>query len=211
MIPGIPRGIERLESETSNMERVQASVIPPSSRALPGSLISGSQTTKPDYDDVLTKVSHEAFRSLPHEFDRRLIDEAGFRDAISQREPREFLAAPSSLVAHAPIFIDGDREFARQAALERWEGSGREGDPYIIESLLIEATDSHLIHIQHTTVWFEIRNCRLDGRNHAHNGIYLLSLPYATLRGNVIQNSKVGIALETVRASSVLKNTVTDF
>ncbi|MGY5875433.1 MAG: NosD domain-containing protein, partial [Candidatus Thorarchaeota archaeon] len=71
---------------------------------------------------------------------------------------------PSLLGDPAPTFhdaieINGDSDFATQAAENDWPGDGSEGTPYIIEGLTIEA--EFCIRILHVTVHFEIRDCIL--------------------------------------------------
>ncbi|MFW9803620.1 MAG: NosD domain-containing protein [Candidatus Thorarchaeota archaeon] len=102
------------------------------------------------------------------------------------------------------IFIDDNLDFETLG----FPGNGKEQDPYIIEGYVLANSDSHLIHVQDTTVYFEIRNCQLDGLTQDYYGIYLLNVQHANVSSNVIQNCNEGIYLNTVVDSLVQENTV---
>ena len=54
-------------------------------------------------------------------------------------------SAESDYTPHDPIFIDGNDDFALQAANESWPGDGSEANPYVIEGLEINISDIHCI------------------------------------------------------------------
>lgn len=86
---------------------------------------------------------------------------------------------------HAPIFIDGNADFAAQASGEGWQGDGNQGNPYIIQNYEINAQDTaHGIHINSTNVYFEINNCYI------HNGSWTIFEKY---HGIVLENVENGI------------------
>ncbi|MFW9964812.1 MAG: NosD domain-containing protein, partial [Candidatus Sifarchaeia archaeon] len=89
-------------------------------------------------------------------------------------------------------------------------GEGTEAEPYIIENLVIETSFTNLIHIQDTTVFFEIRFCELDGLTQGYYGIYLLNVQNADVTGNVVRNCNEGIYLDTVLNSLVYRNTASN-
>jgi parallel beta-helix repeat protein len=68
-------------------------------------------------------------------------------------------------VAHSPISIRNDIDFANQALAEGWPGNGSSNNPYRIEGLDIKSTDidTPCILISDTTVYFSIRHCTLRG------------------------------------------------
>ncbi len=66
------------------------------------------------------------------------------------------------LMDHDPIVISSDADFASQAASEPWSGSGTEGDPYVIQGYLINASSANYgISISGTTVHFIVRSCHV--------------------------------------------------
>ena len=82
-------------------------------------------------------------------------------------ENLNFQYAESAYITHAPIYINGNAQFASTAASNGWSGDGTEGNPFIIENLEIQAalTDTAAIQIVSTTVHFIIRDCSLAGKN----------------------------------------------
>jgi parallel beta-helix repeat protein len=64
--------------------------------------------------------------------------------------------------AHSPIYINGDADFANQAAANGWNGTGTSADPYIIENYDINGFGAgYSIRIMNTRVNFSIQNCTL--------------------------------------------------
>jgi len=57
---------------------------------------------------------------------------------------------------HAPILINGNADFATQAAANGWSGAGTVGDPYVIENLEIntDIDGQSAIYINNTDVFF---------------------------------------------------------
>ena len=141
------------------------------------------------------------------------LDQTSLRTEYSETEKENVLAdklmssnlilKEKILIRSPSIYIEKNSDFKDLG----FKGNGLEGDPYIIENLVITSPNIPLIHIQDTTVFFEIRNCELDGVNQAY-GIYLVNVKHANVTGNVIQNCKVGIYLHTVPDSSILRNTI---
>jgi hypothetical protein len=76
-----------------------------------------------------------------------------------------------SLTAHAPIYINGNSQFASQALSEGWQGDGSPGNPYIIEGYDIDArvvAGVYCIHIESTSVHFVIRDCHLFNASYVY-------------------------------------------
>ncbi|MEM4293926.1 MAG: NosD domain-containing protein [Thermoplasmata archaeon] len=66
--------------------------------------------------------------------------------------------------AHAPIHINGNADFANQAANEGWQGNGTPENPYIIYGYEINgAGNTYCIWIANTDVHFIIHNCTVYG------------------------------------------------
>ncbi|MEM3525732.1 MAG: NosD domain-containing protein, partial [Thermoplasmata archaeon] len=83
---------------------------------------------------------------------------------------------------HGPIHINGNADFAAQAAGEGWQGDGTEGNPYIIERLEIDANGgSYCIWIENTDVHFIVRDCDLHNTS-------TVAQPYAALAFSNVKN-----------------------
>ncbi|MEM3493637.1 MAG: hypothetical protein QXD15_04710, partial [Thermoplasmata archaeon] len=102
---------------------------------------------------------------------------------------------------HAPIHINGNADFANQAASEGWPGDGSEGNPYIIDGLEIDANGgSYGIWIENTDVYFVIRNCTVYSATSYGSAPYgasiaLNNVRHGTLDSNKCNNSEYGIYL----------------
>ena len=108
--------------------------------------------------------------------------------------------------SHPPIFIENDTDFANQAALEGWSGSGTPGDPYIIEGYDIDraGTPGACIEIRNTQVHFIIRNCLLQGANDTGGaGILLWNVTNGRLESNICTNNQLGIDLQTLLTTAI--------
>ncbi|MEW6070454.1 MAG: NosD domain-containing protein [Candidatus Thermoplasmatota archaeon] len=89
-------------------------------------------------------------------------------------ETRSASQSKSGLTVHDPIHIDGDSDFASQAATEGWVGNGTESNPYIIENYDINASTADGIKIEISYVHFIIRNCVIhEGKNNYKDGVTL--------------------------------------
>ena len=75
----------------------------------------------------------------------------------------------NSYTIRDPIRINGNSDFASQAAQEGWPGDGSPGNPYIIEGYEINGTGyGYGIYISNTTVNFVVRDCYV----HNASGVY---------------------------------------
>ena len=107
-------------------------------------------------------------------------------------------ALPQQYVAHAPIVIEGNADFAALG----FPGEGSPSNPYVIEGLNITANKT-LIHIEETTVYFSIRNNLLNGLTGEHDGIYLKHVTHGTIDSNIISNCKNGINLHASEKNGI--------
>ena len=71
-------------------------------------------------------------------------------------------------------------------------GAGIEGDPYIIENLIIRNDTTIPINIQGTTAHFEVRNCTLDGINGTVICLRLWNVMYGTIQNNTLLSGDKG-------------------
>lgn len=112
----------------------------------------------------------------------------------------------NSYTVRAPIRIDGNSDFASQAAQEGWPGDGSPGNPYIIEGYEIDVSGhGHGIYVGNTTVHFFVRRCYIHNISgippypaHETNqaGIFLLRTQNGRLYGNNIHRGFSGITLD---------------
>jgi parallel beta-helix repeat protein len=98
---------------------------------------------------------------------------------------------------HSPIYIWGDSDFASQALTEGWPGNGTAVNPYIIDGLDIDATNtSTCIVIYQTTVHFSIRYCSLQGAFWGWDGAIVLdNVSHGYLLNNTCTGGLDGISI----------------
>lgn len=110
-------------------------------------------------------------------------------------------------VIHNPISIDGDADFATQAAAESWPGIGTKTNPYIISGLNITGpTDKQLISVENTRVFFNISNCLLT---RGRQGIALDNVRNGYLGHNILSyNDWDGIHLSRSRENYLVNNSI---
>ncbi len=113
-------------------------------------------------------------------------------------------------IVRDPIRINGNSDFAAQAADEDWPGDGSEGNPYVIEGYEINGTGyGYGIYIGNTTVHFVVRGCYVHNASiaigelhsniykyYANSGVNLYNVQNGRLENNTIQNNgRTGILL----------------
>ncbi|MEM3445010.1 MAG: NosD domain-containing protein [Thermoplasmata archaeon] len=127
--------------------------------------------------------------------------------------PQNNLRAPGEqgifqLQEHSPIHINGNMDFAIQAANENWQGDGSLENPYIIEGYEIDAQGgSYCVWIENTDVYFVVRNCLLWNATETATtpqgcGIFLSGVTNGKIENTICTISNYGIlmssALDTV-------------
>ncbi|MCX8173716.1 MAG: right-handed parallel beta-helix repeat-containing protein [Thermoplasmata archaeon] len=118
--------------------------------------------------------------------------------------------------AHTPIHINGNTDFASQAASEGWSGDGSAANPYIITTYEIDGGGgSFCIWIENTNVHFAVKNCNLYNATSTSPlgaGIVLNNVTNGKVENNLCNNSKAGIYLYgncygiTIANNTVLSN-----
>ncbi|MCX8173960.1 MAG: right-handed parallel beta-helix repeat-containing protein [Thermoplasmata archaeon] len=114
-------------------------------------------------------------------------------------------------IPHPQIHINGNADFAVQAAANGWEGNGSQENPYIIENYEIDGQgSSYCIWIENTDVHFVIRNCYVWNAVTSSSppyggGLALNNVRNGNLNSNECNGSKYGIYLY----GSSKSNTVT--
>jgi parallel beta-helix repeat protein len=111
------------------------------------------------------------------------------------------------LPPHGTIMIDGNTDFANQAAAEGWLGDGSLGSPYVIENYFINGAGFTGISISNTDSYFIIDNVRLFGSapsdgiflNNVMNGVIRNTIAYNGYRGFFL-NATSFVTLENVRS-----------
>jgi len=107
-------------------------------------------------------------------------------------------ALPQQYVAHEPIVIEDNADFAAFG----FPGEGSPSNPYVIEGLNITANKT-LIYIEETTVHFYIHNNLLNSLTGEHDGIYLKHVTHGTIDSNIISNCKNGINLHASEKNGI--------
>ncbi len=114
-----------------------------------------------------------------------------------------------------PIRIDGNDDFAAQAAAEGWPGDGSEGDPYVIKGYEIDGTGhGYGIYVGNTTVHFVVRGCYIhnvtgkDGTQEQSTGIYLYKVNNGRFEDNILYN-RFGFVLWYSENNLIHNNTIT--
>ncbi|MGC8913608.1 MAG: NosD domain-containing protein, partial [Thermoplasmata archaeon] len=115
--------------------------------------------------------------------------------------------------AHAPIHINGDADFANQAANEGWPGNGTPTNPFIIDGYDIDGNGgTYCVWIENTDVWFVVQNCKVwNATNTASEpwgtGIYLKNVTNGRLENNNCSaNSYYGIYLYSSSNNNITYN-----
>jgi parallel beta-helix repeat protein len=120
----------------------------------------------------------------------------------------------SAYTPHDPIEIDGDLDFANQAANEGWVGDGSKGDPYIIEGYEINTYSKNGIDIRSTTVYFVIKDTHIFGYDWSYNnyqmGIYLDNITNGIIENCSIENNLFGIGISSSMGINIFNNNFTD-
>ncbi len=105
---------------------------------------------------------------------------------------------PESTVTNIPhdqIHVNGNADFATQAANEGWVGDGSAGSPYVIEGYDIQTNSSDGIHIESTDVHFIIRNVNITYglQEYEYNGTYLSNVKNGLIENCNIERMAYGI------------------
>jgi len=115
---------------------------------------------------------------------------------------------------HTPIYIDGNADFAYQAAIEGWVGDGSEGSPYVIEGYEIDGENNgSCININNTDVHFVIRHCFLYNCSRSGNeaGLKLYYIQNGIIdNNNCSDNDNVGIRLKESSNNTIRNNTCSE-
>ncbi len=109
-----------------------------------------------------------------------------------------------SYTPHGPILIQSDADFETQV----WPGNGTEETPYLISNLNISSM-SDCITIEHTTVYFVIRNCTFNSSGEKY-GVYLTHVTNGIIDKCIIDRNTQGIYLSYCNNCSIINNTMAD-
>ena len=131
----------------------------------------------------------------------------------------------NNYIVRDPIRIDGNSDFAAQAAAEGWPGDGSEGDPYVIEGYEINGTGyGYGIYVGNTTVHFVVRGCYVHNASiavgelhsniykyYADSGMNLYNVQNGRLESNTIQNNRrKGIRLYRSNHNYIANNKISN-
>ncbi|MCX8173447.1 MAG: right-handed parallel beta-helix repeat-containing protein [Thermoplasmata archaeon] len=113
---------------------------------------------------------------------------------------------------HSPIHINGNVDFANQAASEGWPGDGSPGNPYIIEGYDIDGGGgTYCIWIENTDVHFVVRGCNVSNAMSSDTppyggGIALMNVQNGIIANNTPSNNKNGISLHFSSNNKIADN-----
>ncbi|MHA1812061.1 MAG: right-handed parallel beta-helix repeat-containing protein, partial [Candidatus Thorarchaeota archaeon] len=96
---------------------------------------------------------------------------------------------------HSPIVIDGDDDLKAQG----WPGNGTEADPYVIEDLIIETSET-CISLSNTRAFLVIRSCTLRNVNQfarSGTGISLTNVTNVRVENCTILDKHSGVKSES--------------
>ena len=110
----------------------------------------------------------------------------------------------SQYVAHEPISIQGDGDFAAFG----FPGEGSVDNPYRIEGLNITSASHRLIHIEDTMAYFCIQNNLLNGLNDTWTGISLRNVSHGMITANFVSQCTHGILLWAAKQNLLSNNTL---
>lgn len=106
-----------------------------------------------------------------------------------------------------PIYIYGNADFTCENGVV--SGSGSQYDPYIIAGWRIVASEaSYGINIEHTTKYFVIRNCIIEGASGA--GIRFYAVEKGSIDGCHLLRNERGILFENSRDNGIVSNLVAE-
>jgi parallel beta-helix repeat protein len=148
------------------------------------------------------------------------------RESILPEHSESFTLA-SSLIPHDPIYIDGKRDFKKQAKDEGWPGKGSKDKPFIIENYYIDGNGADISCIEirnNEKMYFIIRNCVIEGATapyfymvydddilvdffNVRAGIYLYNVNEAVLTGNLCYNNRFGVVVNESESVLLSENT----
>jgi parallel beta-helix repeat protein len=114
----------------------------------------------------------------------------------------------SAYTPHAPIYIDGNTDFANQSAIEGWAGDGSQSDPYIIEGYEIDASTAHGIESKNTDVFFVIRDCYIHDGGTSFDGIFFANVSYGEVWDSNLSYNKYGIANYAPSSNNIISNNI---
>jgi hypothetical protein len=102
-------------------------------------------------------------------------------------------------IPHAPIHIDGNADFAAQAAAEGWPGDGSSGNPYILADYDIDSSFESGITINNTDVYFVLsgENILSWSWTFAFKGVQLTNVKNGMLTGVVSQLNVEGLYMKS--------------
>lgn len=108
-----------------------------------------------------------------------------------------------SLTTSDPIIIESNQDFVDLG----FDGSGTEGDPYLVQRLSI-VNNSECIFINGTDVYFEIIDCYISAPiEGGSEGIYLENVTNYEIRDCVTENHEYGIRIENSGPCQIINTT----
>jgi parallel beta-helix repeat protein len=113
-------------------------------------------------------------------------------------------------IPHDPISIEGDEDFARQAANESWPGDGSEENPFLISGLEINASRDIGIGIWNTSVNFIINDSKIIGFRGDSKGIYMHNVTNGRIDNCTITATRNAIEIVESNEIQIVRSNITD-
>jgi len=112
--------------------------------------------------------------------------------SIKPKEDLRQMTTSNSYTVHGRIVIDSNADFTTQG----WPGNGSSENPFVIEDLFIKL-DIPCISISDTTMYFEVRNCRITSSSLSDRyGIEIENVANGSIKDCIIDQHVGGIILE---------------
>ncbi len=111
---------------------------------------------------------------------------------------------------HERISLNGNVQFHNWVAIEGWSGDGTAQNPYIIERISITDSSQHIILINNTSIYFQIKDCILQGgSDYSFFGIYFHNVSHGSVVNTTVSNCRTGIFIEKSDFCNIIQTTLT--
>lgn len=131
-------------------------------------------------------------------------------EGVNGKIPFTRVNAITAYVERGPIEILNNSAFGSGGY--DFNGSGTSNSPYLIEGYNITDDSSDLINIADTDVYFEVRDCYLDGLDNTnYANIFLTNVTHGTIINNTIKNTYYGIYLISNSTDILCKDNLISF
>jgi len=110
----------------------------------------------------------------------------------------------SEYVPHGGIIINGNNDFANQAASEGWPGNGSIVNPYVLQDLSITGWNN--LSIMNVSCCFVVRNCELVAAAGVFSCVYLDSTSNGHIESCQVGSAYYGVILGPATSGNMVYN-----